>query len=443
MKAITISSTSVASDIASQVVTVGKLKLATPTFTKTGYSDGSYTVSMSSNQTGLAFPPASTTLYYSVNGGDATEYSTAFNVAAGSTVTGYVTATNYTNSDNANLTAAVRPVLSEVWSIDFSGQATEDKGGVTVGETTFTANGVNFSNISGSFTSNDNFGVKTGSAWMLRNTGSTGLYSFNGSGTPVGVAGLTAGQYVRMVVSDMTSCSVTGATSLVDNLSTTTELYIVANEDGNANIHFNRYVYIKSIAVCDATVSATIGSTGWTTFASAYPLDLSSMTASTGTVAAYYASAIGGDKVTMTSTDSEGVAAGEGLMLKGTVGATITIPVAASGNSISGNKLVGCTSSTNLTANANYYVLVNDGNNEAEFQSLAVNGATIPAGKAYLNATGALARLSIVFDDATAIKDVDASVKSGVQADGKYLEKGKIVIVKNGTKFNANGQRMK
>jgi hypothetical protein len=201
------------------------------------------------------------------------------------------------------------------------------------------------------------------------------------------------------------------------------------------------------IAIC-TSVTAKIGTTGWTTFASASPLNLSGMTASEGDVNAYYASAASTSTVTMKLTTAT-VPAGEGLMLKGTAGATITIPVAASGTAIDGNLLKGCTTSTALEVNAtsgyNNYVLVNNGGT-AEFQSLAENGATIPAGKAYLqNGTySAGARLSIVFEeDATAIKAVDASVKSGAQADGKYLEKGKIVIVKNGTKFNANGQRMK
>ena len=191
------------------------------------------------------------------------------------------------------------------------------------------------------------------------------------------------------------------------------------------------------------SVAATIGSTGWTTFASPCALNLSGMTASTGSVTAYYASAIGDDKVKMTSTESTGVAAGEGLMLKGTVGATITIPVVGSGSAIAGNKLVGCTSSTSLTANDDYYVLVNNGG-IAEFQSLATNGATIPAGKAYLNASAG-ARLSIVFEDegVTAIKAIDAFDNSNAQADGKRLENGKIVIVKNGVKFNTNGQKIK
>ena len=249
------------------------------------------------------------------------------------------------------------------------------------------------------------------------------------------------------------------------------DMTIVYNTDGTFSVttestmggHKYKYVFTRNVAFTGAvtmklgvdcawleilseekTVSATIGSTGWTTYASPYALDLSGMTASIGSVTAYYASAVGVSNVTMTSTESTGVAAGEGLMLKGTAGATITIPVVGSGSAIAGNKLVGCTSSTPLTANANHYVLVNN-SGTAEFQSLATNGATIPAGKAYLNASGAGARLSIVFEDegVTAIKAIDAFDNSNAQADGKRLENGKIVIVKNGVKFNTNGQKIK
>ena len=149
-------------------------------------------------------------------------------------------------------------------------------------------------------------------------------------------------------------------------------------------------------------VSVTIGATGWTTFASAYPLNLSTLTASEGTATAYYASAASGSSVTMTSTASSGVAAGQGLALKGTPDATVTIPIAASGTAIDGNKLVGCTTSTPLGVNANYYVLVNN-SGTAEFQRLDTNGATIPAGKAYLDLTGVTLAptLSIVFENET------------------------------------------
>ena len=328
VKAISISSTSVASGIASQAVTVGKLKLAAPTFAKTAYSNGKYTVSMESNQSGLAYPPASYTHYYSIDGGDAVAYSTPFEVNAGSTVSGYVTATNYTNSDNSNTTPAVRPVLSEVWSIDFAGQATEDKGSVTVGDAAFTANSVNFSNISGSFTSNDNFGVKTGTSWMLRNTGSKGLYSFNGSNTPVGVQGLTSGQYIKMVVGAMSSCSGSGAVSYNSDMSTDTELYFVANDNGNAYIQLNRYIYIKSIAVCNivTSVSKTIGEFGYATFSSTYALDFTNV----DNAKAFIVTSKNNDGTAIVMQPVTGkIAAGTGLILKGTKGSVtnVTIPI--------------------------------------------------------------------------------------------------------------------
>jgi hypothetical protein len=172
-------------------------------------------------------------------------------------------------------------------------------------------------------------------------------------------------------------------------------------------------------------VTATIGSTGWTTFASPYALDLSSITASTGEVNAYYASSVNDDKVRMISTDKDDVIAGEGLMFKGTPGAVVTIPVVASGTAIDGNLLVGCTTQTVLGINSNYYVLVNN-SGTPEFQSLAINGATIPAGKAYLNAPTAGARLSIAFDDET----------TGIVNLPTANSKGE------GAVYNLNGQRV-
>ncbi|UKK49105.1 hypothetical protein L6475_03850 [Prevotella sp. E9-3] len=202
------------------------------------------------------------------------------------------------------------------------------------------------------------------------------------------------------------------------------------------------YVYIMKLP---STVSATIGSTGWTTFASPYALDLSAMTASTGDVTAYYASTVTGGYVKMTETNKADVKAGEGLALYGTPSAVITIPVVASGTAIDGNLLKGCTTETELSKNADYYVLVNN-NGTAEFQCLANQGATIPAGKAYLDAPTAGARLSIVFDDDETtglgrIENSESSIENAVYnlqgqrinsslRKGLYIKNGKKVIVK-------------
>ena len=215
----------------------------------------------------------------------------------------------------------------------------------------------------------------------------------------------------------------------------------VYGNDGNTNVVYNEIAFNFPAVT---SVSAKIGATGWTTFASAYPLNLTTLTASSGTATAYYASTAKGSSVTMTSTTAT-VRAGVGLALKGTPNATVTIPVAASGAAIEGNKLKGCTTSTVLAANSNYYVLVNN-NNTAEFQRLDTNGATIPAGKAYLDLTGvSLApTLSIVFEDETSGIDEVRSQKEGVKGayynlagqrvaqpiKGLYIVNGRKVVVK-------------
>lgn len=144
-------------------------------------------------------------------------------------------------------------------------------------------------------------------------------------------------------------------------------------------------------------IKTTIGSTGYSTFTSTlYPLDLSVINGAT----AFYATGTTTDKVKFAKTEEE-VSTGVGLLLKGAASQPATIKIADEGTTISGNLLVGCTTETVLDANANYYVMVKN-NDTAEFQCLNLNGATIPAGKAYLNvAAGAGARLSFSFDDDT------------------------------------------
>jgi hypothetical protein len=440
VKAISISSTSVASGIASQAVTVGKLKLVAPTLTKTGYAAGKYTVSMASNQSSLAYPPASYTNYYSIDGGDAVAYSAPFEVSEGSTVTGYVVATNYTNSDETISSTAVRPTLSEVWSIDFSGQATEDKGSVTVGDAAFTANGVSFGNISGSFTSNDNFGVKTGTSWLLRNTGSTGLYSFNGSGTPVGVQNLTAGQYIKMIVADMSSFSVSGAASLVDGMSTTTEKYIVVNEDGNANINFNRYGYIKSISVCNVAVPVTVSAAGYATYVNSdYDLDFSETS-----IEAYKVKVNTKGVATMTKVDN--VPANTPVLLYKEGGAEENIPVMTGAAAVSDNDLVAGTGAAVATTDGEFtnMILNNVGGNVGFYFAA---GNTVAANRAYLHiatdlAPATSARMAMFFTGGiTGVDNVEAAAEAKAK-EGKFIENGKLVIVKNGVKYNAAGAKL-
>ncbi len=190
------------------------------------------------------------------------------------------------------------------------------------------------------------------------------------------------------------------------------------NPGGSASQPF----VVMDFVLVDANVSTTIGTTGYSTFASSYALDIDNISGAT----AYYASSVADGKVTLTKATGA-IDAGEGLILKGSANAAVTIPVAASGNVITNNLLVGCPNGYEVSKDSYSYVLVNN-NGTAEFQSLATNGATIPAGKAYLDTdtNGNNARLSIVFEDeSTGISTVENANVLG-----------------NGAIYNLNGQRV-
>ena len=199
-------------------------------------------------------------------------------------------------------------------------------------------------------------------------------------------------------------------------------------------------------------VSATIGDKGYTTFSSSHPLNLSGMSASEGTVTAYSVLSTGVTASVVTPTEATGnVAANEGLILGGTAGATVTIPIAASGDAISGNLMVGCPTGATISSStpdySTIYVLVNT--TQAEFQNVnnwigASKTVTIPAGKAYLNTTvsGGARSLTISFDNLTGIDNVEnGEVENSLPA--KRIVNGKLVIEKKGMMFNANGQVIK
>ena len=205
---------------------------------------------------------------------------------------------------------------------------------------------------------------------------------------------------------------------------------------------------VESIeVVVPATVSGTITAAGWSTFASPYALDLSTITGGT----AYYASDASGSTVTLTPTDAT-VPAGEGIMVKGTAGETFTIGVAASGTAISGNLLKGQTTTSDVAASTDgtyHYVFGFATANPTTtygFYNLA-SATEVAAGKAYLETTTQLtdgARLAIVFeDDATAIDAIAKSQEPNANSyydlqgrrvaqptKGLYIKDGKKVIVK-------------
>ena len=210
----------------------------------------------------------------------------------------------------------------------------------------------------------------------------------------------------------------------------------------------NTSVLITNVTFTEGSpVSATMGTYGYITFASTWALDLANLPDG---LKAYYvtSSGISASKVTLTEATTA-VPAGTGLMLKGTANETYQIPVAASGSALSGNKLVGCTSSTDITSSTenytSFYVLVNT-ETHPELQNIgtwvASNTLTIPAGKAYLDATGlSAARLSIAFEDeTTGLNDLRSEMSDGRSdyynlAGQRVVKPAKGLYVKNGKKY--------
>ncbi len=291
-----------------------------------------------------------------------------------------------------------------------------------------------------------------GSSWRIdQNYG--GVHPYNKTEYVV-LLGMEAGQLIQIAASSAPS-STSNLTAVPAATYTGTYTY-TATADGEVIFSFAKNVVLKTIKLCKTTVPAAICTTSYTTFASSYPLNIGGMTASTGTVKAYYVTASDVKSSSVALTEVTGnVAAGTGLILEGTAGATITIPVVASGTDYTAtNMLVGCTANTNITASTsnyeNFYVL---SATEAAFKKIknwvdTPNTLTIPAGKAYLDTTNADVKgaPSLTFDlggELTGIADVKGKMEE-VRCDifdlqgrkvaqpqkGLYIQNGRKVILK-------------
>jgi len=187
-------------------------------------------------------------------------------------------------------------------------------------------------------------------------------------------------------------------------------------------------------------VSKTITSAGWATLYSDKALDF------TGDIAnltdAYIVTGATGTTLNLTSVKGNKVAANTGILIAGSEG-TVTIPVAASGTDYSAtNKLVGVTTETPGVA-AGIYVLM--GTPSVGFYE-TINAFTVGANTAYLPANfdevTSGARSAYFFGgDITGVNQVEATSEAEVK-EGKFIENGKLVIVKNGVKYNAAGAKL-
>ena len=170
------------------------------------------------------------------------------------------------------------------------------------------------------------------------------------------------------------------------------------------------YIYI--VRTGDATVSATLGANGYATFASAYPLDLTTDNLPSGVTA--YKAAVSGTTVTFTPLNQT-VPANTGVLLKGPEGAEVSIPVATSGTDVTENAFLVNTAGTTFAADDGYtyfgMMKAASSSDAIIFGTFDPSSVAIPANKAYLKvASGSAPSLTFIFDDGqtTGIESVKA-----------------------------------
>ena len=209
--------------------------------------------------------------------------------------------------------------------------------------------------------------------------------------------------------------------------------------------------FVNTITVTPATVSGTISASGYNTFSSSKPLDLSTIEGGT----AYVASGVTNGKVVLTKCNDKIVPAETGLFIAGTKDGTFTISADYSTPTFDGDNLfVGAPSGTTVTKAANGYNYVFGWANASNpgFYLIGDHSATLGAGKAYLHTTTALAtgpdaRAGFIFEDeeggTTAIAGIETKKNmenmkfynlNGQQVEapskGLYIVNGKKVVIK-------------
>ena len=235
-----------------------------------------------------------------------------------------------------------------------------------------------------------------------------------------------------------------GETSLVSDLELTQSAFKIytytINATGANYIKIattgKKRCFVDDIMIVEgAKVNVTIASSGWSSMATPVGLDFRDIDGLT----AFVASSIG-EGVNLTSVNE--AAGATGVILKGTAGATYSIPIKAAATTSGTNKLSAAYSKTPAAANELYILkggmlcLVN------------AAGSNVPAGKAYLLASevpGSAHDLAFNLDeggDVTAINNVEATKaeinvfynlagqRVAQPTKGLYIVNGKKVIMK-------------
>lgn len=195
--------------------------------------------------------------------------------------------------------------------------------------------------------------------------------------------------------------------------------------------------YIEPVAAENVTFPITVSAAGYATYASAVDLTLPAE------VEAYCATEqqVTGN-VVMTRIEGE-VPANEGVVLKAAAG-NYTLKAATEATALETNYLKAAVTSTTIEPAADHkaYIFAN-GKNGVGFYILDSSSSVIAAHKSWLELPEEKATKGFIgFDNPTGIESIH-NAEFLMHNNGKFLENGKIVIVKNNAKYNVAGQSIK
>ena len=399
VKAITISSTAVESNIVNKAVTVGKLTLNAPTITMTALTEntGVYnpTYSFASDQSDILGTPTAT-ITYSLNSGAATA-GTSYTATTAGTLTVTASAEGYTSAQSEVTVKAGFILTNEIDVADIYGGYSNYSNEWPSGLDYEMIPDVTFSPINN--TQGCTYRTTHGST--VFNT----LYARNKAYTAT-CANMTENKIV--VFADNNSNAYKPATNVSNTVS--------ISKDGDIK-------YYKLYVQPTLTQSITVSAAEWKTLVSPYSLNFSSIEG----LKAYIVT--GGANGVLTKKQVTKVPAGTAVLLNGSA-TTYNVPViakSAATDDVSGNKLVGVVTNKEIAAETGY-VLMNDENHLAFYKNQ--NAFTVGANTAYLpaNFTGSGARsfFSLFNAETTGIED---AVKSKEIKDKIF--------------YNLSGQRVK
>lgn len=219
--------------------------------------------------------------------------------------------------------------------------------------------------------------------------------------------------------------SITGA-------STATKIKFEGNSSSNSRF------FLDEIIIKETEEDVFIGSTGWATYSSDFPLDLANLP---NGLTAYQVleSGVNSSAKTITPVNvAIAVAANTGLLLKGTPNTAYAIPLTTTGSELSGNKMVAVSADGTEINSSSKFVLTAVGG-DAVFAHTNTNKATLSRRKAYLDLSGISLAPSVIRivdeeNNTTNVKSVEA-----VGYAVKFIQNGKLYIKKNGVVYDMLG----